>query len=644
MVFTSQEFDTTNLFIGNGTGELNSLNAVSLNSNTLSGLNTQLAPGNTTLLDSSLFKIDPLFPSEIVAFVGDPGNTIASARNIGTLNGTKTYNNSVGNTDTYDYFRLNLNTANSSLNVSLTGMTADADVDVLNHGGAIIASSTRGGAVDDSINLSALAAGDYYVRVRQYSGNTNYSLKLSNAQPNNLLTKDIDIETLNGTRTYSDSVGHNDTSDMYRFSLSSAASGFNVTLTGLGADADVRLVRDANNNGIVDAGEEISRSNNGSSHSEWIQASLAAGNYFVQVYQYSGNSNYDLSISTGDWYSSNLSDGGLIGEARFATADGHISRNEMISILRETKDYGSIDTNELTSLRKLLSGAGYMMPEYVRNLSNKVINSDPANPRSGIGNLYVGSSDTQMEKLIGKWFLGNDRPTASGTYNYASGSLFQNGISHTDVDQGIANNCYFLASLGVVALRTPTAISNMFTDNNDGTFTVRFFNNGVTDYVIVDRYLPTTSSGYFVYANEASGLTYNSSSNELWVALAEKAYAQINESGWIGQDNTNSYSGTDFGWPFNAIRQITGRNTDHNNVSTLSSIVNTWNAGQLVVLNSKVSTTNGVVENHSYVMTGYNSLTQNFTLYNPHGGFGSTITLSWNQVLNNFDTWDRTTA
>jgi hypothetical protein len=244
----------------------------------------------------------------------------------------------------------------------------------------------------------------------------------------------------------------------------------------LSNDADVRLIRDANNNGIIDSGEEITRSSSGSTYSEGINWSLGVGNYFVQVYQYSSDTNYNLSLSTGDWYSQNLNDPGIIGQARTYGADGQLSRNDMMVILRETKDYGSIDSVELTDLHNLLAGRGSLMPEYVRVLSGKVIDGNPANAGSGMGNLFAGSSATQMEQLIGKWFLGTDRPTLTDpnniSYRQAEGSLFQNGISYTDIDQGSLNDCFLMTSLGATALHTPQAIRDMFIDNYDGTWTV----------------------------------------------------------------------------------------------------------------------------------------------------------------------------
>jgi Calpain family cysteine protease/Bacterial pre-peptidase C-terminal domain len=589
----------------------------------------------------------------------DPGATLGTARNLGSLASTMNINGSIGATDTIDFYRFTLNSGN--LNVALTGLSADADLrvirDVNGNGaidyGEILASSTRGGIRDETINLSGLSSGDYFVEVFRFSGDTSYKLSLSNSFTNNLLGVETDLGNLTGTQVFSGSINNNNTSDVYKFTASTVYN-VNISLTGLSADADVRLIQDTNGNGIVDSTDVVAFSSRGGSAAEKITAAIPGYTYFVQVNQFSGSSEYHLGISPGDWFSANLGDDEIMGEARYAFYNGGgINRDEMIGLLRDAKDNSAIDATELSDLRKIVANAaGLGIADHVRVLANKVVNSDPANTRSGIGNLSAGSSSGQMENLIGKWFLGTDRPdTATGiVYRYASGSLFQGGASHTDVDQGAVGDCYFMASLGAVALKNPSAIYNMFIDNGDNTYTVRFFNNGVADYVTVDRYLPTNSWGGFHYANNSSGLAYNNANNELWVALAEKAYAQINESGWIGQDNTNSYAGIDGGWPFNAMKQITGRNTTHEGMNdyflwirTGDNVTDMWNAfaaGRSVVLNTNSSTASGIVGNHSYILTGYNYSTGKYTLYNPWGGSDGYVELTRAQISDNFDTWD----
>jgi hypothetical protein len=74
--------------------------------------------------------------------------------------------------------------------------------------------------------------------------------------PGNTLGTAYNVGTLSGTRTFNDAVGSTDTSDIYLFSLS-GTSNFNLALTGLSNDADVRLIQDINGNGIIDSNDEM---------------------------------------------------------------------------------------------------------------------------------------------------------------------------------------------------------------------------------------------------------------------------------------------------------------------------------------------------------------------------------------------------
>jgi hypothetical protein len=579
--------------------------------------------------------ITPIIPVVPLPIISLTDNTIATAQNLGALSGLLGRSGFVGSSDTVDFYRFN--TTGGAFNLSLAGMSADADVSLIRDGngngivevGEIIANSRRSGAQDEAINLAAIAAGDYLIRVEQYSGNTAYSLHVSNASPSNLLPTETNIGALSGTQVFSGSIDNSNTADTYRFSVSNRA--VNLTLSGLSGDADVRLIRDVNNNGAIDSGDILTTSTRSGNAAEWLNSSLTTGTYFVQVYQFSGSTNYHLSVSTGDWFSANLTDAGVIGEARFAAADNWINRNEMMAVLRETRDYGSIDATEVTDLRRLLSGRGNLMPEYVRNLTHKVINGDAANPRSGIGNLFAGSTATQLDRLIGKWFLGTDRPAASGTYRYVSGALTQAGFSVHDIVQGGTGDCYFLSSLGALALDRPSVLSNMFIDNADGTFTVRFFNNGNAEYVTVDRYLPTDASGNAVYAGWGGGGNTRST-NELWVALAERAYAQLNQSGWIEQDNTNSYEGIDSGWMAPVLRQITGGSASSQSVNamTRTQLINLVNGNTPITAGFVNGGGYGVVDMHAYTISSYNAATQRFHLDNPWGYSDASVT--WEEL------------
>nr|WP_281062625.1 C2 family cysteine protease [Limnoraphis robusta] len=439
--------------------------------------------------------------------------------------------------------------------------------------------------------------------------------------------------------------------DDYRLTGVTVGQPVKVNLNSSAFDAYVQIINESTG-AVVTYNDDA----NGTNNSELTFTPQSGVTYLVRVTSFSSGITgaYSLSTSSGssDWFAQNIQDPGLQSIARSRASDNVLDRNDMIAILRDAKDGSVIDANELTSLRTLVNNASrFNMPDSVRVLSNKIVNSDPANQRyqgSSLGNLFAGSSGTQMDNLINKWFLGLDRPSTPYTYQYATGSLFVNGATYQDIDQGAANDCYYLASLAATAFRSPSTIQNMFIDNGDNTYTVRFYNGGVTDYVTVDRYLPT-SSGSPTYAQTPNG--------ELWVALAEKAYAQVNQSGWIQQDGTNSYSGIDYGSGYYAIPHITGRITssvyDPSGIVNTNAIINAFNAGSMITVASKDSgVASNVVPNHEYTLVGYNSSTQQFTLYNPWGVNGGhlygtfkpgQLQLTASQLSQSFTAWAYTT-
>ncbi|WP_204106580.1 MULTISPECIES: CARDB domain-containing protein, partial [Spirulina sp. CCY15215] len=438
----------------------------------------------------------------------------------------------------------------------------------------------------------------------------------------------------------------------------------------------------------------------GLSGTKYILFQADGYNYVLEGNELNNVAYAAINITSGqDWFDLNIKDSGLRSLARSKFTDSKLDRNDMISLFKEgTQDGNTVDATELTDLRTLVNNYSYLnIDDHVRILSNKVANSDPANQwytggnssRVSLGNLYAGSTSTHLNTLVDKWFLGKDRPTltdSSYDYRLASGSLFQNGISYTDVNQGSVGDCYYLAGLANTALHSSSTIQSMFIDNGDETFTVRFYNNGVADYVTVDKYLPVHinsidpwQSGGFIYAGQSNPFTtkttvgnitytktfskghYSNVQNELWVMLAEKAYAQINESGWLqGPTNSsdkadrdqNSYAGIGWGYGDGAIEDITGFNTTYDNltISDASNILDAFNSDRMVYLSSKSSPVNSnVVNNHGYVLVGYNSSIQKFKIYNPWGLNSSNskpghLELSISELVQNFNQWTWTTS
>jgi len=268
-----------------------------------------------------------------------------------------------------------------------------------------------------------------------------------------------------------------------------------------------------------------------------------------------------------------------------------------------------------------------------------------------LGNLAAGSTSTKLDNLVNKWFLGLDHPVASGTYRQVAGTLFVDGASYTDIRQGSAGDCYLMAALAEVAKVDASAITNMFVINGDGTYTVRYYNGTSAEYVTVDSYLPTNSSGKLIYAG--LGLAYNNSSNELWVPLAEKAYVQLNQMGWVrpgqGGSGMNSYSAIDGGYIYLALGHVTGQSTVKfaltSSASSFTTFVSAFNAGKAIGFATYSSPPDSrVVGGHAYAVIGFNATNQTVTLFNPWGSQYqyAELTLSWSQIQPNFQYFDRT--
>ncbi|MFB2770746.1 C2 family cysteine protease [Pelatocladus sp. BLCC-F211] len=575
------------------------------------------------------------------------GNNLTNPRNLNVTYINQTFTDWVGKSDKNDYYSFNLSNR-SSLNLVVDGLSADANLQLLNSNGHAISGSYNSKKKAESISAT-LDAGTYYIRVYRVNKkkSTYYNLKVSG----NEAPQSLQLTTSKTTYQQDETVSLKNIS----------------VFDGNGVADLARVDFWLQKNGgewqyISDVVNFIANSNDNRYASfEYSLSGLGAGNYVLsaKAYDQSGASTDTaqtgfgiVPVSTQDWFDLNIQDADIREAARWRFTDNVLDRNDMIAILREAKDSSVVDGSELTDLRTLVNNSSLLrIPEYVRVLSNKVVNYDLANQNyqgNALGSLYAGSSDIQIENLISKWFLGSDRPTTSYNYQYANGSLFQNGITYQDIEQGSINDCFFLTGLAATAFRSRNMIENMFIDNGDQTFTVRFYNHGIADYVTVDRYLPTNQEGYFIYASQ--GNYYGNSDNELWVALAEKAYAQLNASGWIYQDNTNSYNGiNNGGYVSDALTNITGLKTSLANLLNFNSVVNAFNSGQMIGLSTKSTVVDAnIIASHAYALVGYNSSTQMFTLFNPWGLDNGTskpgiIELSWNQIETNFSYWDATT-
>lgn len=361
-----------------------------------------------------------------------------------------------------------------------------------------------------------------------------------------------------------------------------------------------------------------------------------------------------------DWFESNITDVALRQLLRQGFSDGAVSRNEVLGVFNQAKQDGTVSSTELNDLKAMANNTSlFGSVTYVADITKSVVLGNAANAKfqgTTLGNLAANDTGAKLDKLVGKWFLGADRPDAAYngvtvTYATASGSLFgAGGPKYTDVVQGAVGDCYYVGTLAEIAQQSPSTITSMFIVNGDGTYGVRFYNNGQQRYVTVDSKLPTYGGGYLLYAN--MGQHVNNSSNVLWVALAEKAYVQMNEAGWLRPSNygggQNSYQAIAGGWFSDVTAQVANRiGTNYYvgasiNVSTFESA---YNSGKMIGFGSITTPSNSsIVGNHQYLVSSYNSATKMVTLFNPWGDnngsqYPGHITLSLSQLSTSFNYW-----
>ena len=207
----------------------------------------------------------------------------------------------------------------------------------------------------------------------------------------------------------------------------------------------------------------------------------------------------------------------------------------------------SLTAAEMSDLKTIAANLnnGMTTSAYLTGITNSLVNGSAANATwtgggataTALGNLAAGSSATQLSELIGKWVLGTDLPSSkvsvdgsSFTVSYSASSkpLFAaSGPSMNDINQGYLGDCYLLSSLAEVAGQNSSLISSMITSNGNNTYGVRFYENGVANYVTVANSL-------------ANGGTIFNSGADIWGGIVEQAYCQLQASGVVTGNSINS--------------------------------------------------------------------------------------------------------
>ncbi len=241
----------------------------------------------------------------------DPGDTIATARSLGTLGTTQSLMDVLGGPDPGDVFTFQVDQA-----VTLTGEVSGV-TDTLNI--ALYHDDDADGQFDSNERLNYdtvfdspetltddLSPGTYhlYLRPSASDSHTRYTVQLSTAaigvtdplDPGDTIATARDLGTLAAPQTVVDVVGGGDEADVYKFQLTQPAA-FAADFSRLHEGLRAELYRDDDADGQFDSGERLTSRVSGSEFT--LTDDVDAGTYFLRVSPSSTtqNTSYQLQLS-----------------------------------------------------------------------------------------------------------------------------------------------------------------------------------------------------------------------------------------------------------------------------------------------------------------------------------------------------------
>lgn len=224
--------------------------------------------------------------------VGDEPNR---ARNITLNSNVQTFKDAIGGLDSDDFYRFSFRST-ASVNLSLTGLIANADLRLLDSQSNVIASSTNSGT-DSELISRTLNAGTYYIQVlsADVDNQTVYQLKASTASdPGGTLATARNISFSGGRATVQDIVGSDnfasDDFDTYRFQIRDRT---NFVLDGESLSSSSIRVGLLNNRGeLLVQGDFRFPFDNA------VNITLNPGTYYLQTQSLSDPTSYRLSLET----------------------------------------------------------------------------------------------------------------------------------------------------------------------------------------------------------------------------------------------------------------------------------------------------------------------------------------------------------
>ncbi len=193
-----------------------------------------------------------------------------------------------------------------------------------------------------------------------------------------------------------------------------------------------------------------------------------------------------------------------------ALADGRISRSEVDQLIAQVKVGGGVTQAENLAFQD-------QFEQHVDKFeadAKRRLDAFFGNEVAGLMIKEQGRRDLPDPALLNEH--------SGHVYDWVDGALFIDGPHRDDPLQGQIGDCFMLAAMSAIASQSPHAIQDAIRDNGDGTYTVRLYEGPYDSEpkpveITIDGQLPGKSGRLYGHGSD---------SQELWVGLIEKAYAQ----------------------------------------------------------------------------------------------------------------------
>lgn len=384
-------------------------------------VSSTIASGSTGVLGGSNYRLTLNYtPAD------NAGGLPQTARNIGTLGlATMTFTDYLSAPDTADVYRFD----------TVAGGPFQFHADISSPGGGVfaydlltpavgksgltqfdtLATTTVTGSTPGSLSFLINNPGTYYFRARRISGEGAYTVALINTttdRAGNTLASARNLIDLFGKATLPDFVGTADPIDLYKFTLTqSTVVTASIPASPTGTAAGLSILQDINGNGLIDKRESVGDANNTGSTARTVTRTLAAGTYYVEVFQITGAVSYDLSLIVD-------TAGALVNRARTLTlVNGQTTVEEYV---------GPEDT---TDVYKFTVSAPVQINAFLNFLSNPI---DVSFAQDTNGDNFISFNEILAHQTLTDFFDARVSANllAAGTYEMLIGSADPDGSNY----------------------------------------------------------------------------------------------------------------------------------------------------------------------------------------------------------------------